>query len=73
MDKFFMESLSSFKSLMSGNGVSAHINRYCQNLDNRNWERFYAQMKEPVRFVKDTNDLFYVLKWILKYDFDDLT
>lgn len=68
-----MESLNSFKSFMSGNDVPTYINRYCQDLDNRSWERFYEQMKEPLEFVKDTETLIYVLKWILKYDFDDLS
>ncbi|MEW6215652.1 MAG: hypothetical protein AB1478_10710 [Nitrospirota bacterium] len=29
-------------------------------------------MKEPVEFVVDIEYLFYILKWILKDDFDDL-
>lgn len=68
-----MRSLYSFQFFMTSNRVPAYINRYCEKLDEGSWKRFYGQMEEPVRFTKDINELFYVLKWILKYDFDDLS
>lgn len=68
-----MRSLYSFQFFMTSNRVPAYINRYCENLNEGSWKRFYDQMEEPVRFTKEINDLFYVLKWILKYDFDDLS
>lgn len=68
-----MRSLYSFQFFMSSNHVPAYINRYCENLNESSWKRFYGQMEEPVRFTRDINGLFYVLKWILKYDFDDLS
>ncbi|WP_222860157.1 hypothetical protein [Gracilibacillus massiliensis] len=42
-------------------------------MDDSQWQWFYEQMLEPVAFVTDITYLFYVLKWILKYDFDDLS
>ncbi|MFV2051138.1 hypothetical protein KDJ21_011585 [Metabacillus litoralis] len=42
-------------------------------MDDSQWQWFYEQMLEPVTFVTDSTYLFYVLKWILKYDFDDLS
>lgn len=73
MEKAFMRSLYSFQFFMASSHVPAYINRYCEKLDESSWKHFYGQMEEPVRFTKDVNSLFYVLKWILKYDFDDLS
>ncbi|MBU9713142.1 hypothetical protein [Evansella tamaricis] len=42
-------------------------------MDDSQWQWFYEQMLEPVTFVTDIPYLFYILKWILKYDFDDLS
>lgn len=72
MDNKFMKSLDSFKSFMSGNNAPNYVKRYCIRLDELKWQWFYCQMREPVEFVTDINDLFYILKWILKHDFDDL-
>lgn len=58
---------------MTSNRVPAYINRYCEKLDEGSWKRFYEQMEEPVSFTRDINELFYVLKWILKFDFHDLS
>lgn len=67
-----MKSLDIFKEYMSSSQVPNYVRRYCDNLDEFKWQWFYYQMKEPMEFVADTEYLFYVLKWILKYDFDDL-
>lgn len=49
-----------------------YVRRYCLQLDEFKWQWFYYQMKEPVEFIVDIEYLFYILKWILKDDFDDL-
>lgn len=67
-----MKSLDIFKEYMCNSQVPNYVRRYCDNLDEFKWQWFYNQMIEPMEFVVDTGYLFYVLKWILKYDFDDL-
>ena len=69
----FMKNLDSFKSYMLSNCVSNYISSYCSWLDGHKWQWFYLQTKEPVQFIPDTNYLLYILKWILKGDFDDLS
>ena len=69
---WFMRTLSSFKDFMSGDSAPAYVRRYCGVLDDPQWEWFYAQMKAAVKATDDLEYLFYVLKWILKHDFDDL-
>jgi hypothetical protein len=69
----FMESLETFKEFMSGGQSPNYVKRYCLQLDEFKWLWFYHQMKEPVEFVVDVEYLFYILKWILKEDFDDLS
>lgn len=68
----FMESLELFKEFMIGSKSPNYVKRYCLQLDKFKWQWFYYQMKEPVEFVVDIEYLFYILKWILKDDFDDL-
>lgn len=68
----FMKSLDSFKNFMFSNDVPNYVKRYCSGLDEFKWQWFYYQMKEPVKFVADIEYLVYILKWILKEDFDDL-
>jgi hypothetical protein len=72
MDNKFMKSLDSFKNFMSGNDVPNYVKRYCGGLDEFKWQWFYFEMKETIEFVTDIDCLFYILKWILKHDFDDL-
>lgn len=72
MDIYFMKSLNSFREFMTSYQVPNYVKRYCMELDNSRWQWFYSQMKEPIEFVADVGYLFYVLKWILKNDFDDL-
>jgi len=71
-DSQFMRTLSSFKDFMSGDSAPTYVRRYCGVLDDSQWEWFYAQMKAAVKVTDELDYLFYVLKWILKYDFDDL-
>lgn len=58
---------------MLGEDVPCYVQRYCKQLDDSQWKWFYEQMVEPVTFVTDIAYLFYVLKWILKFNFDDLS
>jgi len=69
----FMKSLQAFKVYMISTEAPNYVRRYCERLDKYEWLWFYEQMKEPMEFVEDTEYLFYILKWILKYDFDDLS
>lgn len=68
----FMESLDLFKKFMTSSKSPNYVKRYCLHLDELKWQWFYYQMNEPVEFVVDIDYLFYILKWILKDDFDDL-
>ena len=68
----FMKSLQAFKSFMLGPDAPNWVARYCGCLDKYEWMWFYEQMKEPTEFA-NVEWLFYVLKWILKHDFDDLS
>ncbi|WP_058306087.1 hypothetical protein [Gracilibacillus massiliensis] len=73
MNRNFIKSFDSFQVFMLGEDRPNYIHRYCNQLDDSQWQWFYEQMLEPVAFVTDITYLFYVLKWILKYDFDDLS
>jgi len=73
MNRSFIKSIDSFQVFMLGEGVPCYIQRYCKKLDHSQWQWFYEQMLEPVTFVMDIAYLFYELKWILKYEFDDLS
>lgn len=53
--------------------VPNYVQRYCETLDEFKWQWFYSQMKEPIKFVTNVDNLFYILKWILKANFDDLS
>lgn len=68
-----MKSLTSFQMFMNSSQVPSYMNRYCQQLDQEQWRCFYGQMKEPIEFTVNLEELFYALKWILKSDFDDLS
>lgn len=73
MNKRFIENLDSFKEFMLSEDVPRHITRYCKQLNDVKWIWFYAQMVEAVKITDELDYLFYVLKWILKTDFHDLT
>lgn len=68
-----MESIQVFKSYMSDEARPNHIKRFCRDLKHEQWSWFYGQMQEPASFVTDFDRLLYILKWILKYDFNDLS
>ena len=69
----FMKSLSDFKTYMTGCNVPNYVLRYCDLLDEQGWQWFYGQVGDALNFVGDIERFFYILKWILKYDFIDLT
>ena len=69
----FIKSFSVFRKFMTGNNVPNYVMRYCINLDEKKWKWFYEQVKAALVFTTDIDRFFYVLKWILKYNFVDLT
>lgn len=73
MDKRFISSLDSFKAFMLSDDIPNYVIRYCERLNEVKWIWFYAQMMEAVMITDELDYLFYVLKWILKSDFLDLT
>ena len=68
----FMKSLSEFKEHMTSQRVPNYVRRYCEDLNERKWRWFYGQMNNALEVVGNTEYMFYVLKWILKHNFDDL-
>ena len=68
----FMRTLGSFHDFMTSDSAPTYVRRYCGVLDDPQWEWFYGQMKAAIKVTDDPEYLFYVLKWILKNDFDDL-
>ena len=58
---------------MTSPGVPNYVMRYCEYLNGKKWKWFYEQMDTALEVVDNIEYLFYVLKWILKDDFDDLT
>lgn len=68
-----MRSIVAFKSHMLRSSSPNYIKRYCNQLDGKGWHHFYNQMLEPLEFIIDYNYLFYVMKWILKHTFIDLS
>jgi len=69
----FMKSLPEFRAHMTSPNVPNYVRRYCEHLNGRKWKWFYEQMSIALEVVDNIEYLFYVLKWILKQDFDDLT
>ena len=67
-----MATLRSFKTFMTSDAVPNYVYRYCKPLGKDQWEWFYRQMTVALELTDEPEYLFYVLKWILKYDFDDL-
>ena len=49
-----------------------YVRRYCEDLSEQKWEWFYAQVKDAMEVAVNADCLMYVLKWILKTNFDDL-
>ena len=67
-----MDSLNDFISFMLSDFAPSYVCRYCSSLTPDQWGWFYAQMLAAFDFTDEPEYLFYVLKWILKHDFDDL-
>ena len=57
---------------MTSSHAPNYVRRYCENLNEQKWEWIYAQMKNAMEISVDADCLMYILKWILKTDFDDL-
>ena len=68
----FMKSLNGFKAFMLSDLAPAYVRRYCSSLNSDQWRWFYGQMLTALDLTDEPEYLFYVLKWILKYDFDDI-
>lgn len=68
-----MKSITTFQEHMLHNNSGNYINRYCNQLTSMEWKLFYSQMKEPLEFIVDEKYLFYMLKWILKEPYTDLS
>lgn len=69
----FMKTLDSFKEMMLSKEVPNYIRRYCQQLNDIKWVWFYIEMLDALMITDNLEYLFYVLKWILKHEFHDLT
>lgn len=67
-----MKSIDTFKIFMAGPESPNYVSRYCEHFNDIEWIRFYAQMIEATLLTDEPDYLFYVLKWILKNDFNDL-
>ena len=72
MDTKYMMTLRSFKAYMLSNAVPGYVFRYCATLDKEQWKWFYNQMIIALDLTDEPEYLFYVLKWILKNDYDDI-
>jgi hypothetical protein len=72
IDTEFMITLESFKAFMMSDAVPNYVFRYCSTLCEGQWEWFYGQMIYAIEFTDEPEYLFYTLKWILKFDYDDL-
>jgi hypothetical protein len=67
-----MITLECFKAFMVSDAVPNYVRRYCGALCEGQWEWFYGQMIYAIEFTDEPAYLFYTLKWILKFDYDDL-
>lgn len=68
-----MKTINTFKTFMVSDAVPDYVRQYCINLNDIKWIWFYAQMIDAMLITDEPEYLFYVLKWILKSDFHDLT
>jgi hypothetical protein len=67
-----MTTLRSFKAFMTSDAVPSYVCRYCGRLVEEQWKWFYNQMFIALEMTEEPEYLFYVLKWILKFDYDDI-
>ena len=72
MNTEYMTTLRNFKAHMVSDAVPGYVSRYCGRLDKERWEWFYNQMMIALELTDEPEYLFYILKWILKCDYDDL-
>jgi hypothetical protein len=72
MNSEYMKTLKSFKTFMTSDAVPNYVFRYCSKLGKGQWEWFYDQMIIALELTDEPDYLFYVLKWILKFDYDDI-
>jgi len=72
MNTEYMKTLKRFKEYMTSDAVPNYVYRYCNGLSKAQWEWFYKQMIVAHELTDELDYLFYALKWILKYDYDDL-
>ena len=72
MNTEYMSTLKYFKVFMTSEAIPNYVYRYCIGLGKAQWEWFYNQMIVAHALTDEPDYLFYVLKWILKYDYDDL-
>lgn len=68
-----MTTIESFKAYMLGSSSPNYVKRYCQQLNAERWKLFHNDFSEPLEFMCDEDYLFFILKWILKYPFEDLS
>ena len=68
----FMATLRNFKAFMGSDAIPGYLSRYCSKLENDQWEWFYDQMNIAFGLTDEPEYLFYALKWILKFDYDDI-
>ena len=72
MNTEYMMTLRAFKSFMTSDAVPGYVYRYCSKLGKEQWSWFYKQMNIALELTDEPEYLFYVLKWILKFDYDDI-
>ena len=72
MDIGFTKTLKRFQEFMTSYAVPNYVRRYCSALSDNQWKWFYGQMIIALKLTDEPAYLFYVLKWILKQDYDDL-
>ena len=71
--KELMKTMTEFKKHMTSPNAPNYVRRYCEDLNEEKWKWLHEQMNNALEVTDSTERLFYLLKWILKHDFDDLT
>jgi len=68
----YTKTLKYFKEFMTSDAVPNYVRRYSCTLSKEEWKFFYGQMKIALDLTEEPEYLFYVLKWILKNEYDDI-
>lgn len=68
----YTKTLKYFKEFMTSDAVPNYVRRYSCTLSKEEWKFFYGQMKIALDLTDEPEYLFYVLKWILKKEYDDI-